>query len=121
MNLDQLLLDADSHDVFLKKLMGSIINCTKASNVLSKGLDFQINQSYDAHQSEVNTTSSYTQEIIQKLLDFCKIPESQGADLPDDIADPVYYDRIVDAVDELLDRADRLLDAKSHDSNFSDI
>ncbi|RYH17394.1 hypothetical protein EON65_28710, partial [archaeon] len=121
MNIDQLLLDADSHDVFLKKLMGSVINSTKASNVLSKGLDFQINQTYSVHQSELTSTSSYTQELIQKLLDFCKISGGQGMDLPEDIADPVYYDRVVDAVDELLDRADRLLNAKEHDTTFSDI
>lgn len=114
--LDKVLLETESHDVFLKGFMGKLATMTRVSNSISKGLDYEYNSSFSKHREEKNSCSAINRQLIGKLVNFCQGTSSRAV-IPDDISDPYFYDLIVDAVDSLLDSADRSLSADSSSSS----
>lgn len=120
MSLDKVLLDAETQDEFLKQLMGSLALATRTSNSLPKGLDHKYSLSHPSFVSETNAAAEHSKALIGDLLKFCNVTPVQGP-LPDDVSDPYLYDLLVDAVDGLLEQADRFLSASVPANSYSEI
>eukprot|EP01040_Poterioochromonas_malhamensis_P022243 gene22243-27004_t len=111
--LDSVLLETDSHDQFLRMLMGSLVATTKQSNSLPKsGLDYKYNASFAAFRNARDSTSSKSTQLMKQLLSYCNNKDGDAASatqLNEEEIDPYFYSQVVDVIDMLLERAERTL------------
>jgi exosome complex exonuclease RRP6 len=106
--IDKLFLDAETNDEFIRQLMSSVVLATKEANNAPKGTDFEYYAMSPKFRSDATKVNSETMGLIQRIVSLVK-PENETR-LPDDIKDPVLYEQIVDAIDTLLEGADKYLD-----------
>ncbi len=111
-SIDRLLLNTDSHDHFLKSLMSSLVLSTKSTNGLPKGLDYSYNNTFDGYKRVHSDASNKIDRLIESILGFVR-PESEIMDMCADVADPYFYDMLVETVDLLLSNADIVLNSSS--------
>lgn len=106
--IDKIFLDTDTNDEFIRMLMSSVVLATKESNNAPKGTDFEYYAMSPKFKKNAGKITSETLGLIGKIVNFVN-PENETR-LPDDIRDPVLYEQIVDAIDTLLEGADKYLD-----------
>lgn len=108
--MDSVLLEADSHDSFLRMLMGSLVSTTKPANNFPKSdLDYKYHESFGTYRDTRDVNSSKSVEMIEKLLSYCKSRDGDStstSQLNSEETDPYFYSQIVDAIDMLLERAE---------------
>lgn len=105
--LDSVLLETDSHDQFLRMLMGSLVSATKHANSLPKsGLDYKYHASFGAFREARDANSSKSVDMIQNLLAYCKPRDGDSSPANVEETDPYFYSQVVDAIDMLLERAE---------------
>lgn len=114
--IDKLFLDAETNDEFIRQLMSSVVLATKESSNAPKGTDFEYYAMSPKFKSNATKTVSETLALIDKIVGLVK-PDRQIS-LPDDIRDPVLYEQIVDAIDTLLEGADKYLDGPKKESKL---
>ena len=111
--LDSVLLETDTHDQFLRMLMGSLVATTKQSNTLPKsGLDYKYNASFAAFRNARDSTSSKSTQLMKQLLSYCNNKDgdaTSATQLNEQEIDPYFYSQVVDVIDMLLERAERTL------------
>lgn len=115
-NIDHVLLNADSHDQFIRDLMSSLVLSTKTSNSVPKGLDFNYHNTYEAHRQVQQEASSQLGTLIESVLGFVR-PEMRAEGISGDVSDPYFYDQLVETIDVLLDNAEKVLNSSSSSSS----
>lgn len=112
--IDQVILNAETSDQFIRQLMSSLILSTKTSNAIPLGegsRDFEYYSTFPTFNKESNDTSLKVARKIQDISSF--ISSSNSIDLPDDLTDSSLYEQVVDVIDTLLEAADLTLDEAS--------
>lgn len=105
--LDKVLLDADTNDEFIRRLMGSVVLATKESNALPQGSDFE----YRSMTKEFRDQAGDVKRNVTSLLqDLCGFVNPCMNNISDDMADSALYDQVIDVIDSLLESADRFMD-----------
>ncbi len=107
-SIDKLFLDAETNDEFIRQLMSSVVLATKESTNAPKGSDFEYYSMSPKFKNTAAKASAETLGLISRIVSLVK-PDSETS-LPEDIKDPVLYEQIVDAIDTLLEGADKYLD-----------
>lgn len=112
--IDELILDGDKNDEFLRQFMSSLIKLTKASNELPQGISFNYATSFKNFKDQQADTATQNGLLIQNLIGFCRNSSDTYTNyLPEDFTEPQCYDIVVDGIDVLLDRADIKLEAST--------
>jgi exosome complex exonuclease RRP6 len=119
-NIDTVLLNADSHDQFIRDLMTSLVLSTKTSNAVPKGLDFNYHNTYEAHRQVQHEASNQLSGLIESVLGFVR-PEMKVEGIAGDVSDPYFYDQLVETIDVLLDNAEKVLNGSTSGSISSSI
>jgi exosome complex exonuclease RRP6 len=113
-SIDELVLSQESSDVFLKKLMGSLVASTKISNGIPDQAQFGHHAIIPLFREISNKCS---EEICHLLLSLCNFvrPGSDSDDVMNDVVtagnlgnvlDPSLYEHVADMVSFLLEGAD---------------
>jgi exosome complex exonuclease RRP6 len=109
--MDQITESKEKNDEFIRAFMSSVAQFSKQSNVLPVGSDFAYFKSCSKEFSALNKSASLsTAELIGQVIHFANPQSNNTFEIPDDLADSALYDQVVDAIDLLLDQADRHLD-----------
>lgn len=115
-SIDKLFLDAETNDEFIRQLMSSVVLATKESSNAPKGSDFEYYAMSPQFKSNSSKSVTETLALIDKIVGLVK-PDREIS-LPDDIRDTVLYEQIVDAIDTLLEGADKYLDGPKKESKL---
>lgn len=118
-SLDQLLLDSDTHDQFLQKLMASLVASTRTSQSIPKGLDYSYHNSFSEFRHARDSASQSTADLLQTLLNHCRISDDANI-LSDDAEDPYFYSQMAETIDALLDHAEVMLSSTSDSVSSAD-
>lgn len=114
--LDQLLLNTETHDEFLRRLMSSLVQATRKSNELPKGLEHSYGTTFEDFRQAREEASDEAGKLIVDILGYCDSSEKdsnkRSFSMSDDLADPYFYDQIVETINSLLDQADIALEKK---------
>ncbi len=87
MSLDKILLDTDTHDEFLRRMMGSLVGSTRSSNKIPKGLEYNYLNSFSEFRSGRDKVNEDLHQVIQLLLKYCPMAEEHEL-LSDGMDDP---------------------------------
>lgn len=116
-SIDEIVLNTPTTDVFIRKLMTSLILATKASNEIPKGEDYEYLRIFEKF---ADASAGSSEDISALLLKICEwsLPEKRFA-FSEDITEPRFYEQITDVIDILLARADVLMDGTSQGSKLA--
>jgi ribonuclease D len=112
-SLDKVLLDADSHGEFIRRLMQAVVLSTSQSN---DALD-EHKYNLHAYSSDIKECKLKMYEILNDISRF--VDDKTHRHLSDDLHDSVIYDHVIDLVDKLLDDADLRLEELSGQNHAS--
>ena len=112
--IDQVLLEKETQDEFLKALMGSLMSATKISNSIPKGIDYQYHQSFPQTKQLTEGTVTLAHQLLNTVVSFTNKDKKKLDIIPlsDDVNDSYFYEQIAETIDALLDQAAVAL--KSH-------
>ena len=111
-SLDNLSLQQETHDEFIRHLVMSVVKLTNASNEIpscddKNAFDFYATTDPSFLESSANCSGKLT-DVILGLCSYVK-PNYQ-INAPDDLSDSSLYEVVVDVIDSLLETSDILLD-----------
>jgi exosome complex exonuclease RRP6 len=106
--IDKLVLDSDSSDAFIRRLMSSVVLATKESNSLPQGSDYQYHAISPDFRDSAKSASNEAKSLIQQICAY--VMPNESFNMSDDMADSALYEHVVDVIDSLLEGADQCLD-----------
>lgn len=108
--IDQVLLNSDMTEDFIKRLMGSLVQTSRLSNEIpsGEGGDYSYYSTYPKFVSENTTLSTNVLYQIQQIADL--VQPNNSFDLSLEVSDSTLYETIVEVIDTLLEAADLQLD-----------
>jgi exosome complex exonuclease RRP6 len=117
--IDEVLLNSDSNDEFIRKMMSTVVLATKASNSIPSGNDYNYYATFPEFVESGNECSEGAARLIKEICAY--VEPGKNIHLPDDLMDSVLYDHVVDVIDKLLENADLNMDKAAGKSKTAEL
>lgn len=104
-------IDGKTFDEFSQGLFTALINCSQASNSLPDSEDHKFYSTFPSYQLRISQVGENLLRLKQRFLDQNQSDSKiDNLDIDNEDLEELYKDRIVDCVDNILDKVDAYID-----------